>query len=172
MPSKKQSRKNTNQVAKPKAETTNTDTNTNDDDWGCILVKSTPSSRGSTRSNKSAKHEPQPQPEPEVVPEIPDWEKVGMTEEDYKAMRERVTKQMQEFQRENYLAALAAEWDSPSYWLSRIETLERCRERYNKKRAWGAEDISGADAIDDEIAVCEENLARIEEEWGEEVAAY
>ncbi len=168
MPNKKQSRKNTTQVAKPKAETTTNQ----DDDWGSILVKTQPNSRASTRSNKSKKSEPEPEPEPELKPQIPEWELVGMSEEEYKAMRERVLKQMREWELENYRAALEADLDSPSYWESRIETLERCRERYNKKRGWSAEDIAAVEDIDAQIQECEENLARIEEEWGDEVEAY
>lgn len=180
MPNNKNSRKNTKQTKqvaeKPMADATAPATN-NDDDWGCILVKSNPNSRNSTRSNKSKKSEPESQPEPVPEPPKPEWELVGMTEEDYKAMRERVNKMMLESQIETYKQNLLAEWDSIGYWEHRIETLERNRERYNKKRGWSAEDIAEVDQIDAEIKECENHIARIEgedafDEYEDEIAAY
>jgi hypothetical protein len=82
---------------------------------------------------------------------------------------------MAEWQLENMRVSLEADLDSVCYWESRLETLERCRERYNKKRAWSADDIQAVDEIDAEIQVCEENIDRIEgwdEFEGEGVAAY
>jgi hypothetical protein len=145
-----------------------------DDDWGAakIVVKSEPNQ---TRKKKAAP-EPVKEPEPIVVtPPIPEWEQVGMTEQEYKALRERVAKQMAEWQMENIRAAMEADLDSVCYWSSRLETLERCRERYNKKRGWSAEDIDAVNEIDAEIQECEDNIDRLEG-WdsfeGEEVAAY
>jgi hypothetical protein len=161
MPSKKQSRNN-KQVSKPKAEVTNKE----EDDWGAgsIVVKSAPSSRGSTRSNKS---------EPKPEPPKPEWERVGMTEEDYKAMCERVAKEMLAYQLEQFKASMIADLDSASYWCSRLEALESQRARYNQKRGWSAEVIAEVDRIDADIAECEKNLERIEEEdMYEEIGAY
>ncbi len=164
MPSKNTSRKN-KKVEQPMAAETKVET---DDDWGGLklIVKNTPTQ---TRKKKVVEKEP------EVKPPVPDWEKVGMTEADYKAMLARVAKQMAEWQLENMRVSLEADLDSVCYWESRLETLERCRERYNKKRAWSADDIQAVDEIDAEIQVCEENIDRIEgwdEFEGEGVAAY
>jgi hypothetical protein len=163
MPSKNTSRK-TKQVKQPMAAETKVET---DDDWGSnILIKNTPTQ---TRKKKVVEKEP------EVKPPVPEWEKVGMTEQEYKALQQRVAKQMLEWQLEKTKAAMVADLDSTAYWESRLETLERSRERYNKKRGWSAEDIQAVDEIDAEIRECEENIDRIEE-WdefeGEGVAAY
>lgn len=169
MPNKNMSRKN-KQVKKPTAVETKGETveitekkvvESNEDDWGAnILMKNT----NVTRKKKAVK-QPVKEPEPVVVtPPIPEWEQVGMKEEEYKAMRERVAKQMAEWQVENMKAFLEAELDSVAYWESRIETLERCRERYNKKAAWSAEDVQAVDEIDADIRECEENIERLEEE--------
>lgn len=154
MPHKKQSRKN-NQVATPKADTTN------DDDFISIIVKSQPSSRNSTLSKKS-KRSQEPEAEPEVAPPIPDWEKVGMKEDEFKEMMQRVAKQMREWQVENFKNTFIADLDNVTFWERRIELLEMRRERYNKKRGWSAEDILAVEEIDRELEECEENLDRIE----------
>jgi len=169
MPSKNMTKKNKKvEAVKPMAATVVKE----DDDWGTgkIVVKSAPTQ---TRKKKPA---PEPVKEPEVVtPPIPEWEQVGMTEQEYKALRERVAKQMAEWQMENIRAAMEADLDSVCYWTIRVETLERCRERYNKKRGWSAEDIDAVDEIDAEIQQCEDNIDRLEG-WdsfeGEEVTAY
>jgi hypothetical protein len=155
MPNKKQtSRKN--QGVKPKADTPK------DDEWGSIIVKSAPNSRASTRSNKV-----KPEPIPEPSPAIPDWEKVGMNKEDFEALMERMRKAQREYDAQVFLENMLADLNSPSYWYSRIETLEMCRERYNKKAAWSAEVIRAVDEIDAEIAECEGEIYRIESEFCE-----
>ena len=94
-----------------------------------------------------------------------------MSGEEFKGLGGRVAKQMVAWQVENLKVAMAAEWDSIAYWESRIETLERYRERYNKKRGWSAEDIDAVDGIDDEIRVCEDNIQRLEDgDWDDDVA--
>jgi hypothetical protein len=170
MPNKNVSRKN-KQVKKPMAVETKGETvettekkvvESNEDDWAVnILMKNT--------TNVTRKKKPVKEPEPVVIPPVPEWEQVGMKEEEYKAMRERVAKQMAEWQVENMKAFLEAELDSVAYWESRLETLERCRERYNKKAAWSAADIDAVDEIDAEMAECEENIDRLEgEDWVED----
>ncbi len=150
--------KQTKQVAeKPMADATAPAKN-DDDDWGAIgiIVKNT------TNTTRSKKKTPAPKPEP--IPEpIPEWEQVGMTEEEYKALRERTMQQMLQWQIENYTRNMIADLDSVSFWESRIETLEKSRERYNKKRGWSAEDVAAVDAIDAEIQECENEIARLEE---------
>ena len=151
MPNKKQtSRKNT-VATKPKAEVVTTE-----DDWAVnITVKSAPNSRASTRSKK-----PEPVPEPPRV--VPDWERVGMTQEEYEGMMERVAKAAHEYQVQRYRESLLADLDSISYWENRIESLERSRERFNRKAGWSAEAIRSVEEIDKEIEFCEQNIDRIE----------
>ena len=168
MPNKNTTRKVNKkvEVAKPKAEATNVD-----DDWGSgsIVVKTV-----TTQTRKKKVQEPVRESEV-VVPPIPEWEKVGMAEADYKAMMERVAKQMAEWQVKNMKAAMDAELDSVCYWSTRLEKLERARECYNKKRGWSAEDIQAVDQIDEDIQECEETIERLED-WdsfdGEEVTVY
>lgn len=151
---KNTTRKQTKQVAeKPMA----VSAVENDDDWGSgsILVK-TPGT--ATRSKKKTAdprtvHIPQP---------IPEWEQVGMKEEDYKAMQERTAKQMRQWQIENYTRNFIEDLDSISFWERRIESLETTRERYNQKRGWSAADVSAVQQIDAEIQECENEIARIE----------
>jgi hypothetical protein len=170
MPNKNVSRKN-KQVKKPMAVETKVETvktvetkEEEKDDWAGMIVMKT--STNVTRKKKAVIKEPEP--EPVMVPSVPEWEQVGMTEESYKAMRERVAKQMAEWQLENLKASMVADLDSIAYWESRIDTLERCRERYNKKAAWSAEDVQAVDNIDAEIQECEENIERLEEDdWVE-----
>lgn len=151
MPSKKQqSRKN--QGAKPMAEVTK-----QEDDGFSIIMKS----NSNTRSNKV---KAEPVPEPARV--IPDWERVGMTQEDFEEAMKRVWKTSQEYATKQYHANILADMDSVSYWNNRIETLERFRERHNKMAAWSAEVIQAVDDIDAEIAECEAEIDRIEnEQW-------
>lgn len=51
--------------------------------------------------------------------------------------------------------ALLNEWSSPEYWERRIESLEKQREKYNKKPAWSAEDVAEIDRIDKAIHDCD-----------------
>jgi hypothetical protein len=140
--------KQTKQVAdKPMADAKN------DDDWGSIGIVM----KNTTRSKKNTVVKPEPIPEP-----IPEWEQVGMTEEDYKALRERTAKQILQWQIEDYTRNMIADLDTISFWEHRIETLEISRERYNKKWGWSAEDVAAVDAIDAEIQECENEIARIE----------
>lgn len=142
-----------------------------DDDWGNILIRVKPSSRNSTPKNKVVIATPSPRPEfleplspkpvtPPPPPPTP-WEILGMAETDYHAMMGRVRQQMMDSMRETYMNNLLADLDSPSFWLGRIEQLEREREYFNKKRGWSALDIASVDRIDEEIKECEDELDRI-----------
>lgn len=132
-----------------------------EDDWVTnIVVKTT------VNTTRSKKVKPEPIPEPPRI--IPDWEKVGMTQAEFEAMMERVRKASREYEAQVYMENMLADLDSVSYWASRIETLEMCRERYNKKAAWSAEVIQAVNEIDAEIEECEGEIDRIEgEQWGE-----
>jgi hypothetical protein len=81
-----------------------------------------------------------------------------MVEADYIAMMERVRKQYAEDMRKTYMENLLADLRNPSYWLRRIEMLEKEREYFNKKRGWSAADIVAVDRIDEDIAECEDEL--------------
>jgi hypothetical protein len=171
MVNNKHTRKNNKQGKQvsnqPKAEEPAAAATASDDDgFGSILVKTVVNT---TRSNKNKKKS---EPVPAVPPPIPEWEQMGMTEEDFKALRERMAKQMLEWQMEDYKRNLLAELDSIGYWQSLIESLERSRERYNKKWGWSAEDISAVDAIDADIKECEENIARIESMYDDDDEYY
>ena len=140
-----------------------------DDDWGSILVKSTPSSKKSTPSSKkTTPTSPRPEfleplsPTPIASPPPPKpWEDLGMTEEDFHAMEQRVKKQMMEDMRKTYINNLLEDLDSPSYWRRRIELLEKEREVFNKKRGWSAADVACVEQIDAEIQECENEIESI-----------
>ena len=145
MPSKNSSRKNktTHVSEKPMA---------NDDELPTIVVKSKSSSRSSTLSNVSIKV-------------VSDWEKVGMTKEEFEAMNQRVAEQMKEWEAEkkqSYKRIPYEEMDEIEYWENQIEILETQRERYNKKRGWSAQDLDAIDEIDEAIAYCEEQLDELD----------
>ena len=155
----KHTRKNNKQskpVDPPKMDPSVTVVDDDDDGFGSILSKIAP--RNTTRSNKKKNTPPQPPP-PAPVPE---WEQVGMTQEDYEALRQRIAKEMMDSQIESYKQAMLDDLDSISFWEGRIETLERSRERYNKKRGWSADDIAAVEEIDAEINECENEIASIE----------
>lgn len=145
MPSKNSSRKNktTHVSEKPMA---------NDDELPTIVMKSKSSSRSSTLSNVSIKV-------------ISDWEKVGMTKEEFEEMNQRVAEQMKEWEAEKKQAFKRipyVEMDEVDYWENQIEILETRRERYNKKRGWSAQDLDAIDEIDEAIAYCEEQLDELD----------
>lgn len=122
-----------------------------------IVMKNTPPT-----SRKSTPKTPRPEfLEPlsstPVAPPTP-WERLGMAEEEYTAMLERVRQESLASMRKSYQEAMLADLKTPSYWLNRIERLETERQRYNQKRGWSAEDAYCVDSIDDEIAQCEEEL--------------
>lgn len=156
MPTKNMSRKNKPvkqvTVEKPMASATN------EDDFISILVNNAPP----TRKTKKKPVEQQ-QEEAAPAPPIPDWEKVGMTQEKFETMMAQVAKDMRSWQMENYRNKMVNDLNSVSYWEDRIDMLEMQRERYNRKRAWSAKDILAIEEIDEEIAECEENIYELEE---------
>ena len=93
-----------------------------------------------------------------MTPPPTPWETLGMEETEYQAMMERVRKQMMEDMRKNYMENLLADMLRPSFWLRRIEQLEKEREYFNKKRGWSAADIQAVDRIDEEIGECQDEL--------------
>jgi hypothetical protein len=165
MPSKKQSRNNkksSSQVAKPMANATTTEEES-DDGFGsiAILMRTASSSRSSTQSNKSKKsvEEAAPAAEPEPVPE---WEQVGMTKEAYEALCQKIAKEMVEAQLQSMRESYLQEMDTIAYWSGRIDSLNKHRERYNKKREWSAEIIDAVEQIDKDIKECQEEINRIQ----------
>ena len=81
-----------------------------------------------------------------------------MQEGEFHAMMERVRRQSAESMRQTYREAMLADLKTPSYWLNRIEILERQRERFNQKRGWSATDLALVEDIDNEISLCEDEL--------------
>ena len=140
-----------------------------DDDWGSGLIIKTQTSRKTTPVNTKPKTPPSsPRPDfleplspkpltPPPPPPTP-WETLGIEETEYHAMMERVRKQQMEDMRKTYMDNLLADLLRPSYWLRRIEMLEREREYFNKKRGWSAADMLAVDRIDEEIAECQDEL--------------
>ena len=140
-----------------------------DDDWGSGLVLRPQTSRKTTPVNKKSVSPPtSPRPEfleplspkpitPPTPPPTP-WETLGMEETEYHAMMERLRKQYAEDMRKTYINNLLADLQRPSFWLRRIEMLEKEREYFNKKRGWSAADMIAVDRIDEEIAECQDEL--------------
>lgn len=174
MPNKSKSRnnsRNTNTSRKSAASQESAPRVDPEDDWGNILIKSKPSSRNTTPKNKVVIATPAARPDfleplspkpvtPPPPPPTP-WEILGMPETDYHAMMNRVRQQMADSMRENYINNLLADLENPSFWLRRIEQLEKEREFFNKKRGWSAIDIAAVDRIDEELQECEDELERI-----------
>jgi hypothetical protein len=138
-----------------------------DDDFSSIVMKLKPqTSRRTTPvsvKSKSPPTSPRPEfleplsPNPITPPPTP-WETLGMEEADYHAMMERIKNQYMEDMRKTFMENLYADLQSPSFWLRRIESLEKEREYFNKKRGWSAADIVAVERIDEEIAECQEEL--------------
>lgn len=164
MPNNKYSRKNNKQVKQvsetPVPVVASPEITVVDDDWGVSSIVPKNPVRNATRTNKKKNAEPKPEPIPEPIPE---WEQVGMTKEDYEALRTRMAKEMMDSQIETYKRNVLAEMDTVDFWERRIESLEKSRERYNKKMGWSAEDIAAVEEIDAEIKECEDEISRIEE---------
>lgn len=117
--------------------------------------KKSASSRGSASPPRAPFQEPLPSPPSP-------WKQVGMSEEEYKASLERIAKRIEEWRKEAVQDYLESEWNSVSYWESRLDFLERSRGRYVKVRGWSADIIEEVDAIDEAISEC---LERLDEIW-------
>lgn len=156
---------NTSQSSQNTTSTSTSTTVSNDDDFSVgIKVKS---SRNTTpKNNNNKKDSPvvsNPEPEPEAEkPRLPEWEEMGMTEEDYWAMRQRTAEQMRAYQLENYRNNMLKEYDSISYWKERLERFEKMREPYNKTRGWSALTVSSVEYIDKEIEECKNKIDYLE----------
>jgi hypothetical protein len=167
MPNKTKSRNNSrNSSRKSTASSQGRPVVHTDDDYGSIVI------RTKTPTSPPEVSTPPPSLSPPPPPPPSPWETLGMTEEDFLSMMERVRQQQREFDRERYMRNLVAELQSPSFWLRRIEQLEKEREYFNKKRGWSAADIVCVDRIDDQIRECEEELEVIYAEEDRLEAAY
>jgi hypothetical protein len=146
---------------------------TEDDFPSILMVSKPPTSRKNTpkskKSNASSLDSPRPDflepltPKPVTPPPPPPspWEMIGMPEEEYYAMMERVRAHFREIDREIYEQNLLDELKDPRYWNDRIESLEQEREYFNKKRGWSATDCACVDRIDELIAECVDELDKI-----------
>ena len=70
-------------------------------------------------------------------------------------------KPLREEQKKNYTAYLAADWDSLSYWESRLELLLRLKWPHVKKRAWSAETVARVEALNKEIEEAEQRILEL-----------
>ena len=149
---------------------------TDEGDFASILLPTKkPSSRRTTPVTDKAPVSPPVSPRPEFLeplsptplspptPPPSPWETLGMVETDYHAMMGHVMKQYSDGMRKTYVDNLLDEMDHPSYWLRRIEQLEKEREYFNKKRGWSAAEIFAVEKIDAEIQECQEELDSMED---------
>lgn len=139
-----------------------------DDGFGGLLKLTKPSSRRLTpKSTSPARPEfleplsPIPVVLTPLAPPPTPWEVLGMTEDDFLAMQERLFQRYREIDRQIYIQNMIDDLDDPSYWLRRIESLEREREFFNKKRGWSATEIACVERIDAKIKECEDELDRL-----------
>ncbi len=137
-----------------------------DDDFGSILKFTKPSSRRSTPKMVSPDSPTTeyiistPSTPPSPPPPTP-WDLLGMTEEDFVAMQQRVYQRMLEYDREVYVQNMLDDLNNPSYWQRRMESLEKEREYFNKKRGWSAADMVCVERIDADLQECEDEIERI-----------
>ena len=103
---------------------------------------------------------PSPPPSPKTPKQEP-WEEFNMTEAEFNAMLQRVEERKKVYNKECYEQYLLTEWDSPSFWERRMESLEKQREVFNTKRSWSAFDIEVVEQMDKDMKECENNLDRI-----------
>jgi hypothetical protein len=61
-----------------------------------------------------------------------------------------------------YTNNLANEWDSISFWESRIRSLERRRHRFVKKAAWSVRDLTEVEEIDEELREAHKRIEEIQ----------
>ena len=166
MPNKNRNNKSKSNSRSSTASTKSTVSVHLDDDFASILVKLKPvTTKKTTPKAVTPRPEfleplsptPSSPPPPPPPPPSP-WETVGMTESDFTTMQDRVRKQMAEDMRQNYISNIIADLKTPSFWNKRIESLEKEREYFNKKRGWSAADIACVEQIDDEIKECQEEV--------------
>jgi hypothetical protein len=163
MPTKSKSRNNSRNSSKKSTASSQgaPKVKVEEDDFGVlsILMKTKPQT-----SKKTTPTTPRPEFLEPLSPTLPPpppptpWEDLGMSEPEFLAMMKRVRDQQCESMRENYINNLLADFKRPSFWLRRIEQLEKEREYFNKKRGWSAMDITAVDRIDEDIQECENEL--------------
>jgi hypothetical protein len=95
-----------------------------------------------------------------VTPPPSPWENLGMPEDEYNAMMDRVFSRYNEMEREFLRESMIQDLDGPRFWQTRIDMLERERSIFNKKRGWSAMEMARVEAIDLEIEECEMELDR------------
>jgi hypothetical protein len=57
---------------------------------------------------------------------------------------------------------LTNEWDSISFWESRIRSLERRRHRFVKKAAWSLRDLTEVEEIDESLKEAHKRIEEIQ----------
>lgn len=172
MPTKSKSRQNSrNSSRKSTASRQGTPVvNLEEDDFGGLSILMKPKSQTSRKTTPTSPRpefleplSPTPTSPSQMPPPPPPspWEDLGMTEEEFLAMMERVRQEQRKSMRENFINNLVADLRRPSFWLRRMEQLEKEREYFNKKRGWSAMDMLAVDKIDAEIQECENELEMI-----------
>ncbi len=165
MPHYKNTKKNTTRKsnASSVSHSSTSTPSASDDDWSSNIKVKT--SRHSTPKSVSSSPETQTAPPEEIQePSPPEWETMGISEEEYWAMRQRVQQEMRQYALENFKRNMVNELDTVSYWERRLERYERMREPYNKKAGWSAVDVSTVEHIDACIQECHEQINSFQEE--------
>ena len=168
MPNHYKNRNNKSHKSTSSTSSTVSTVNKDEDGFSGLIKIATPSSRRSTPKNTSPTRADFMEPlspvsvvsTPPPPPPSP-WDLFGMTEQEFISMQNRVFQRTREVDRQIYVQNMLDDLDKPSYWLRRIEHLEKDREYFNKKRGWSAADIVCVERIDDDILECESELDRI-----------
>lgn len=168
---------NTSTQSSTTSTSTNTITTPSENDDFSVSIKIKNSSRNSTpkHNHKKEIHKQvlqestvqEQEPEPEK-PRLPEWEEMGITEEEYWSLRKKTAEQMKAYQLDNLRRSMLRDYDSTSYWKERREQYERFRERYNKARGWSATTLSAVEHIDANIEECRQRIQYLEENYVED----
>ena len=89
------------------------------------------------------------------------WERIGLTEEEYTALQERVRNAFVTERKKEYNVFLLAEMEMPAFWSRRMDQLEKEREVFNKKWGWSAAELARVEQIDEELKECQEEFDRL-----------
>lgn len=76
-------------------------------------------------------------------------------------MEEHYWKPLAEETKKNIQTSLADDWESLSYWESRLKLLQRLKWPYVKKRGWSAEIVARVEALNKEIEEAETRIAEL-----------
>jgi hypothetical protein len=132
-----------------------------EDGYPTVVIRHTPSP-----IKKVTPKSPRPEfleslvPTPMTPPPSP-WENLGMHEEEYNAMMNRVFSRYKEIERDALKESMIQDLDDPVFWRMRADQLERERSVFNRKRGWSAVEMARVEQIDLELEECEMELEKI-----------